>query len=291
MYLYPFYLYRKHLFYLYRKKYLNLSSLYKEKIDTSCYDVIITGSDQTFNLNYPFAKTYYQPFRKRESQKKIAYAPSFGSYDISLLPKEMENFLKDFDSLSCRESSGAVSLSNKIDKPVNSVFDPVFLLSKKKWEAVLNARPLKDGYVFVYDLNGKDNLVKFALNNCKGKPVVVYSNDLMFQIRYKKNSNISFIKCLSVDDFLSYIYFADYVFTDSFHGTAFSIIFEKQFYTYIALNNAANRIYNLLDSLKLRSRIVETNAVDCSIIDYTSVLTRLNYFVLNSQNYLKQNDL
>ena len=54
LFLFPFYLYRKHLFYLFRKKYLNLSSLYKEKIETSYYDVLLTGSDQTFNLNYPF---------------------------------------------------------------------------------------------------------------------------------------------------------------------------------------------------------------------------------------------
>ena len=208
-----------------------------------------------------------------------------------MLPKEMEIFLKDFDSLSCRESSGAHFLSNKIGVSVKSVFDPVFLLPKKKWETVLNVRPQKGEYVFVYDLNGKDNLLELALNNCKGKHVVVYSNDLMFQIRYKKNSCITFVKCLSVFDYLTYIYFADHVFTDSFHGTAFSIIFEKQFNTYVALKNASARLYSVLDSLNLRSRIADSNTIDDSKIDYAYVSKKLEESTSASRNFLKENDL
>lgn len=291
LFLYPFYMKRKRLFQIFRENNLKIGTKSGCEIDFSFYDVICTGSDQTFNLNYPFTSVYYQIFKKRSFQKKIAYAPSFGSYDVSLLSDEMIDALKDFDGLSCRESDGALFLSEKTGRSVKEVLDPVFLLSKKEWLEMLRKRPFKENYIFVYDLNGKETLVNLALKHCKEKRVVVFSNDLMFSLRYKHRYRVSFVKCLSVEDFLTYIYYADSIFTDSFHGTAFSIIFQKQFNTYIALKNASTRIYSLLERLNLKNRIVETDSVDKSMIDYDFVSERLKECVSISKDFFKENDL
>lgn len=292
LFFYPFYLRRKILFQKFRNEYLKIGKRCSSSdIDFSSYDVILTGSDQTFNLNYSYTEVYYQQFEKSDFQKKIAYAPSFGSYDMSLLSGKMIDALKDFDSLSCRESNGAEYLSKILNRSVSFVLDPVFLLKKQEWTRFLGKKPVDESYIFVFDLNGKENLIKMAKLVNKSKKIIMYSNDLLFHVRTKNGKGISFLKSMCVEDFLTYIYYADLVLTDSFHCTAFSILLEKSFYTYIALEKSSYRIRSILKALDLTSRIISYNSIDENEIDYGVVSKLLTEKRLTSQKFLEQNGL
>ena len=115
------------------------------------YRVVITGSDQVFNPLTKYAATYYLRYFK--NVEKVAYAPSFGIRDYSLVDEEKKEQLKSFYRLSCREADGAAFLSEICGEEVPTVLDPVFLLSPKSWIDLANS-PMNKKYIFVYDLNG-----------------------------------------------------------------------------------------------------------------------------------------
>ena len=249
------------------------------------YDIVITGSDQTFNRSFSYTNIYYQNYEKPIGHKKIAYAPSFGSMDMTIKPDfEMLKSIMDFDSLSCREIEGVEYLKKNTGLAVSHVLDPVFLTDKESWSKLASNKETHSNYVFIYDLNGKMPMINLAKEMFPNKKLIVFSNDVLMPFYARKVSNISFVQDIGVEEFLSYIKDADFVMTDSFHGTAFSIIFEKQFYTYIALEKAAGRIRSLLHQLNLNDRIVRKDEWNNSIIDYPNIM--LNSLIQKSKDYL-----
>ena len=231
------------------RKSLPLSPKYsdKNKIDYSRYDVVITGSDQTFNLSYGFTDVYYLEGVKMNA--KMAFAASFGSYDYSKLPQPFVEALKNFDSLSFRESQPVQFLKDKYGISASHVLDPVFLLDKNEWLPLIQ-NPAEVEFVFVYDLNGRDFLIKMALDDKKKSKVIVFSNDPLWRFKSKYRSQVTFVDDLSVELFLGFINNASCVYTDSFHGFAFSIIFEKKVTVFIALPQASERLFSLLSMIR-----------------------------------------
>ncbi len=251
------------------------------------YDIVVTGSDQTFNRKLAFTNIYYQNYVKVVGQRKIAYAPSFGSMDLSARPdSDMLKLLMDFDSLSCREKDGADYLAKYTGYSVQHVLDPVFLTDKESWNNLATIDiPYKD-YIFIYDLNGKMQLINIAKNKFPDKKLVVFSNDTLMPYYAMSVPNLTFVQDIGIEGFLSYIKNADYVLTDSFHGTAFSVIFEKQFNVYIALEKAACRIQSLLSQLNLENRIIATGREYNLFIDYSVVNVMLYSLIHKSKRYL-----
>lgn len=239
------------------------------KIDFSKYDIIVTGSDQTFNINYGFTEVYYQPFPKKDYQRKIAYAPSFGTTELNEETKgKIEHLIKDFDWLSCREDNGATFLSSIVGYSVQSVLDPVFLLTNNQWISLVDRNIKESNYIFIYDLNGKERLIDLASKLFPSKRIIVYSNDRMMQIKYLCNRRIHFKEDLGVEELLTYIYNSDCVATDSFHGLAMSLILQKSVLPFIALRQASSRITSLLSRFKL-----EQYAEGSSIIKMDRILS------------------
>ena len=116
------------------------------------YDIVITGSDQTFNRSFSYTNIYYQNYEKPIGHKKIAYAPSFGSMDMTIKPDfEMLKSIMDFDSLSCREIEGVEYLKKNTGLEVSHVLDPVFLTSKNNWMQ-LAAKPVKKDYILFFKM-------------------------------------------------------------------------------------------------------------------------------------------
>lgn len=255
----PHYLKKRDRFRRFQQKHFSLTERFKVYEEVLFdYDVVLTGSDQVFNINREERKVYFQPFTKRPNQKKIAYAPSFGisEFDDEFTAKIVD-WVNDFDALSCRERSGAEYLSRITGKDVPDVLDPVFLLSKKEWTSISSERLVDEKYIFIYDLNGKKPLIDIARKIGKGYKVVMLSNDPIAKIRWSYRGVDRFIQSASVEDFISLMLNADYVVTDSFHGTAMSIIFKKEFFSYIALRAGASRIESLLGNISLEQRIIE----------------------------------
>lgn len=144
-----------------------------------------------------------------------SYAASFGAGSY---PEKYENLLKKFHVISLREDKYLKELENLCGK-VRMDIDPAMLLTEEQYKTFITGSPIKKKFIFVYLIGEQVNLLnrarKYAeANNCK-----VITN---------KHSPEFFFKC-SPEDFLNWVYYADCVFTNSFHGTVFSILFHKKF--------------------------------------------------------------
>jgi len=288
---------KKNKFYSFVNNFLNLSNqTYLTELEflgnIPNYDVYITGSDQVFNPNNPNNKRiFFLDFPKNKS-KKIAYAPSFGVTQFSDEQKEkITSFISSFDALSCRENEGANFLTKITGKKVPVVLDPVFLLSEKEWNKVIVLPKTKDKYIFIYDLNGGEALVKIA-NKIKGKTgykiVCCTSKITAFYHIDKQLYN------LGPQEFLGYIKNAEYVVTDSFHGTAFSVVFNKKFYSYIAFSKTSSRIISLLKNLGIDNRLVLKESlssfhVENKLFNSNKYLNKLDDLKKKSILYLSDN--
>lgn len=216
-------------------------------------NVYVTGSDQVFNLNSSFVDVYYLNFDKGNA-RKVAYAPSFGvaEFDIEYR-KRVPGYIEGFDALSCREQSGSDFLSELTGCPVPVVVDPTLLLTAEEWTKVA-VKPKYSDYILIYDLNGKDNLVVIAKKIqklTKKKIVCITGNE---RNRYDVDKTVF---DAGPSEFIGWFANANYVVTDSFHGTSFSIIFKKPFSTYVAAPKMADRVRTLLGKFNLGWRLVE----------------------------------
>lgn len=182
------------------------------------YDYIITGSDQVWNVDLTGNDlSYYLNFVSNKI-KRIGYAVSIGDnkeMDLSIAISDM----KKFTGISVREDF----LKEKLEKEynINSAVcsDPTLLLSEKEYDEISSKRIIKDKYIFCFMMENKKEILDVAKKMAKIHGYKVVDN---------KNSVDFFLHC-APKDFISWIKNAEYVLTDSFHGTMFSIIYNKQF--------------------------------------------------------------
>ncbi len=189
-------------------------------------DIMVAGSDQIWNSVITGNDDYYFLNFPKGHTKKTAYAASFGVSDI---PREqyprLRQLLSDFDHLSVREQQAADIVQDIIGEKPPVVPDPTLLLTKTQWERYM--APLKSkGYIFVYTVFNSESLWKFAeaLSRKTGLPVKTVS----YSTLHKHHAVHDYTA--GPADWLRYMADADYVVTNSFHGVAFSINFEKQFF-------------------------------------------------------------
>lgn len=234
-------------------KYINLSATLERKDleeYSKKYDFVITGSDQVWNYNLTDSDEFYF-LNFVAPEKRCSYAASMA---IDSIPAEKREFyrrnLKDFNNLSMREKSGADVVSNIVERPVTVDLDPVFLLRKKDWGGLVENK-IKSTYILVY--MPRENTARFVkkLSNMTGLNVVTIGS-------YKSVLNSSqncgeYYPSYGPKEFVELIYGAAYVVTGSFHATAFSIIFNKEFFVEIP-KNIGSRISDLLTMVGLENR-------------------------------------
>lgn len=191
-------------------------------------DIYLSGSDQVWNTqnNNPHddLKAYYL-CHAPEEKRKIAYAGSFGKEDFSDAEKaEIGSWLKDYDAISVREDAALKTL-DALGVSGTWVTDPTLLLSQEEWREFCTKEKPNPGYVFVYNLNRNKLLEEAAIKIAekKGLRVVNFADTFEFIKGAENRFNNDAL------DFLNYISNADFVVTDSFHGTAFSLNFNRQF--------------------------------------------------------------
>lgn len=226
------------------------------------YDKFITGSDQVWNyLLTDSDGTYFLDF-VRESRKKISYAASFG---IDEIPSEKvawyKEMLQGFGYISVREATGCNLVKKMIGRECMNDLDPVFLLDTSVWKRIMSRSVPKKKYIFVY-MGGKE-VVQYAhkLANEKGLSIinVVYCKSFLHPEKNVGECRID----VSPEDFLAYLYYAEYIVTGSFHATVFSIIFNKQFKVRVP-NMVGSRIKDLLEFTGLQQRAI---TMTCSVQD------------------------
>ena len=254
------------------------------------YEALITGSDQVFNYEGTGEDfNYYLEFPT--AAKKIAYAPSFGLQNIDEEhTARVAAALSDFDTLSVREELGADIVENLIQKRPAQVCDPTFLLSKAQWEQLCVAPKRKKPYVLIYSFGSRHlEAVASQLAAQIGADVVNINRMLPEMI----GGNVKNAYAPSPQEFLGLIRDAEIVITNSFHGTALSILLEKEFYTFTnhyANSQATNNRFDTLGkTLGLADRIYTSTANVCrSPVDYTPVRDKISQWKKESLNFLTQ---
>lgn len=232
----------------FRKNRLDLSKkIYTKNNIKSCadsYDMFITGSDQVWNPECSGEdKTYVLDF-VNDSAKKYSYAASIGNREFTRNDETWIRHMSDYKGLSVREKSAAKRLADAGVEGVKVHSDPVTLLAEEEWKTVMSKRLVASSYVLVYLVLPDVNVMKRARAYAQKNNLKLISN----------KKSIEFILHNSPADFLSWIYNAEYVFTNSFHGTAFSLIFNKPLFADIEMGNGV-----------LNSRVKDyLEAVDCS---------------------------
>lgn len=218
-------------------------------------DVFVTGSDQVWNyLIVGRDSTFYLDFAK--DKPKCSYAASFG---VSKIPEEYNSFYKEnvkrIDLISVREEAGAQIAVDFSGKPVCVMPDPTLLLEKQTWEDLIIRPKTKGKYILVYKITKADQLLLFAkkISCITGLPIVFIPNDLKDGMVGQLKTNVG--PC----EWLGYIHEAEYVITNSFHGTVFSILFSKKFFAEVSgkVNPSTSRLNSLLKMFDLENRKID----------------------------------
>ncbi len=189
-------------------------------------DIWVAGSDQIWNGEITGNDDFYFLDFDKQNGKKTAYAASFG---VTEIPKDrypgLKELLSDFDLLTVRETSAADIIEDVVGKAVEVVSDPTLLLSATEWEKYMGAPQTRE-YIFVYTVFNSDRLWEFAeeLSRRTGLPIKTVS----YSVLHKHQAEYDYTAGPS--EWLRYLADAAYVVTNSFHGVAFSVNFEKQFF-------------------------------------------------------------
>lgn len=216
-------------------------------------DLLIVGSDQIWNpeITFGFQPAYFGVFANGRARRTVAYAASFGT---ASLPEEAEaefsKLLVSVDEISMREKSAAEYVKARFQRNASYVVDPVFLLEVEKWLAIAD-RPKERGFILYYETEYCEPLRKAANRFAMEKDLKIIELSAGRSRRYWPFQQIY---SAGPAQFLGYIHAAEYVFTNSFHGLAFSILFHKPFY--IRNHSAVGaRIKNLLEYTGLMDRM------------------------------------
>ena len=203
-----------------------------------------------------------------EGRKRISYASSFG---VTSLPKQNEEKFKELlnglDCISVRETAGSNIVKQVTGREARVVLDPTLLLNKKEWkECSSGFNPNKNGYVLVYEVHPSAKIQQLAIEYAKEYSIPVYRVGVRGMFNWK-TEGIENLVDIGPADFISLFENASIVFTNSFHGTAFSVNLSKNFYTVLSKAGKKNsRMTSLLSILGLESRIVYQE--DCSNVSF-----------------------
>ncbi len=240
------------------KPYRGIDELYRNPPE---YDVYITGSDQVWNPTQNYClEPYFLTFVKNKNARKISYASSIGI--DQLLPKEKKDFkrwLSSYNSISVREKTAQRVLSEFVNKNIEVVADPTFLLELDYWKDIAQQANLTEKkYILLFSLSINKEMIDYAMTLSKesGKELIVLHQELTNE--YAKGK-FHVVNNAGPIEFLGYIANADFVLTDSFHCTVFSLILGvENFYTYISpFNNRGSRIVDLLAKFEMNNHILD----------------------------------
>lgn len=283
--IYPSYIMRFRTFTKAIEKYLNVTdNIYKSEAqlekNVPIADIYITGSDQTWNsewnggIDYPLFLKFVD-----NSKKKIAYASSFGKSKLENWEKnETKDLLNNYNNISLREQTGVDICENLGINNTVSVLDPTLLLNGEEWIKISTNKHKKEQYIFIYNLNRNKKIDKYAENLSKKTGLKI--KYLAYQLHefYKKGK----MYCNpSIEEFLDLINNAKYIISDSFHATAFSLNFNKEFII-VYPGKYSTRLQNILKLLNLENRVAR-DAYDLSVIDNEIDYNKVNEIINNER--------
>lgn len=281
-----------------RERLLKLTECYESKEslikNPPHFDIYMTGSDQVWNPRYLYDDTtFFLPFIR--GSKKIAYSASFGSTEIDeRYQRMMRPLLSDYQFISTREESGVRLIRDICGRQAVSTCDPTLLLSAEEWKIVFNDPPLvKGNYILCYVLTYTANpypyayeLIKYIKKQLKMKVVFIDETGKYWcDIRNKS------IQTYGPRDIINLFQNASFIVSSSFHGTAFSINFRKDFYSIFPRDVKDERQESLLARVGALDRLIRVDdkfpeKERLYINNWDEISKRLEDYVALSKNYL-----
>lgn len=269
--------------------YHSMDELYAAQLS---YDVFVAGSDQIWNPRMnssldPYFLTFAPPDKRR-----ISYASSFGVSDLPDAVKAIyANRLAAFQNLAVRERAGVDIIRNLLDHPAEHVLDPTLLLDATEWSVVAMEPPVAPPYVLLYELMpcpGIATLGRRVAKTLEGSSLVRLNGEIA-----REESGVVTVRDAGPAEFVALFLNAAAVVTNSFHGTAFALNFNKPFFTVIPprMKNAG-RITSLLDVVGLADRAVPEGRVHtvslASEVNFTVAQAKLATTRQASLDYLRR---
>ena len=271
--------------------YPSVRSLYDANFD---YDVICIGSDQVWNYEKGYSLEPFLACFDKKGTKKVSYASSIG---LSVISKEAEEVFKKwlsiFSWLSVREQQASKLLGNLLHRDVDVVLDPTLLLDSQEWLEVAKFDMCpKEKYLLVYIVTIKpcNYVLELARHIAKQRNLKIIR---ICRDAYPEHSGSDVQEILTAgpSDFVGLFARAEYVVTNSFHGTVFSVNFSKPFYSVIKSQHATNsRLTSILQKLGLENRIVPVGSPlpQISDIDYIQPAEKLSNERQHSLKYIRK---
>ncbi len=257
------------------------------------YDVLICGSDQIWNLNLFDMPPFFLPYKnKLQHTKFISYAASVAENLDEEQWKTIIKRTKHFNAVSLREAEATEQYNKYNSGKAVTVLDPVFLLSKEEWDDRIgdNKYIEKNSYILCYFIGYRGieyDLVK-KVQKCYGGKIVNVGQDPTNHL----NADVQ-LSNVSPFEFVALIRDAKYIVTNSFHMTAFSTIFEKNFLI-VKHQNRNSRMDNLLKLFGINDRFVKNKEQiehleeKDFICDYSQISEKRKKYIIFSKEYLRK---
>lgn len=246
-------------------------------------DCLISGSDQVWRPRYnAHVEDLYFRFAQNYKLRKIAYAASFGTDEWEYSEEQQSvcaSLAQKFDAISVRERSGIKLSQDYLGVTAEWVLDPTMLLQKEDYMSLCDNVPHREPYIFAYILDENEELLNeiIRLSSLKKLPYII------------KRADDQIHDTDSIELWLSFFRDADFVVTDSFHGTVFSVLLCKDFAVFKNIERGSARFDSLLSMFGLEERVIggKVNPFSCSI-DWGHIKDRLNKERDKSVKWLRQ---
>ncbi len=271
-------------FYNFRNNKCNISKKYNtlNEVTAADYTDIVCGSDQIWNpdITDGINPLYFGDLLGVEN--KISYAPSLGRDKYSNEDEQLAaELIKNIDYLSVREEKSVSYIESISGKKATHVCDPVFLLEKEEYQKIAKPIKCKKPYILVYSVVNNNAMLDAAIEFANKKNLTVVE---ICQNKKRGAKHIQ-LTAASPEEFLGAILNAEFVVTNSFHGTAFSLIFNKELYVFDN-KERGSRITGLLKKAGLENRITEEKITEQESINYNNVEENLKEHISSSKEFL-----
>lgn len=278
----------------FHEKYMNYADVYSmdelAALNQST-DAFVCGSDVIWSPDFNFdLGAYYLDFAKKYA---FSYAPSFGKCDIGEQElSQVKDWISRLNGVSVREHSSAATANRILDKNVPVVADPVLLLNCEEWDKVaeLPRKTAGKPYIFAYSTHLTPEYQQFLKQLQKQTGFKVVRSTWKPRNAMKQG----FIQVQTPPRWLQLLRDAAFVVTNSFHGTVFSVLYHKAFFTVVQGNKGGGsniRMNDFLSALELGDRMYSSvpNHIDTSTPSYEGVDNMVTCMREDSMDYLRKN--
>ncbi len=261
------------------------SSNFNESLGNEDLDGYVCGSDTVFAVpEFGFDDGFYANYECMRG-KSVAYAASFGDYDIPEADvEELKNRLQNFKAIALRENDKVPLVTSLTERPVYKVIDPTLLLTAEEYEPIIENPNINKPYLLLYSRRGDNRMMEYAERMAKEKGLEIAE----ISLNAKNAERHTMRYDAGVEEFLGLVKNASMVVTNSFHGMIFAVQFRRPFYIF-SRKLCDNKIEEVLELFGITDRLLETGKEpEATPINYDDVHANISTARKNSIDILNQ---